>query len=418
MLFDVIVIGGGTAGVIAAVQAGRAGAKTLLIEKNGMLGGTMTVGGVNFPGLFHADSKQIIKGIGWELVEKSVVLSNDKLPDFSTQGSEGMKHWMYQVRINIPCYAYIADVAVSEAGVKLLLHSMLASMEWSESDNCWSVGVCTKSGIENHSAKIVIDCTADANAVEMAGYGIEEDEEKQPATLVTHLSGYEFNSIDKNKILNEIKKALKNGELLSGDSGWSAGFSFIRGYGGNTVHINGKDFSTSEGRTEADVAGRETIFRLIKFYRRQKGLENIKVDYMYCETAVRESRRIIGDKKITVDEYESGAVWDDSISFSYYPIDLHTDSGLVQRELAKGVKPTIPLGAMLPKGATNLIAAGRHICGDKLASSAYRVQASCMAMGQAAGAASALAAGKKCDIRDIPVSRIKDLLAKHNAIVP
>ena len=81
---DVIVIGGGTAGVVAATQAGRAGAKVLLVEKTGMLGGTTTTGGVNFPGLFHAWGRQVIAGIGWELVTRCVTETGGTLPDFAT----------------------------------------------------------------------------------------------------------------------------------------------------------------------------------------------------------------------------------------------------------------------------------------------------------------------------------------------
>jgi len=81
---DVLVVGGGTAGTIAAIQAARAGARTVLVERSGQLGGTMTTGGVSFPGLFHAWGKQIIAGIGWELVSESVALDGGKLPDFAT----------------------------------------------------------------------------------------------------------------------------------------------------------------------------------------------------------------------------------------------------------------------------------------------------------------------------------------------
>ncbi|MFR6034441.1 MAG: FAD-dependent oxidoreductase [Bacilli bacterium] len=92
--YDVVVIGGGTAGTIAAIQAGRLGAKTLVIESGSQLGGTMTTGGVNFPGLFHAWGNQIIAGIGWELVSKTVLMHGDSFPDFK---AENLRHWKYQV---------------------------------------------------------------------------------------------------------------------------------------------------------------------------------------------------------------------------------------------------------------------------------------------------------------------------------
>ena len=92
---DILVIGGGTAGTIAAIQAGRTGLRTALIESGSQLGGVTTTGGVSFPGLFHAWGKQIIAGIGWELVTKAVALDSGKLPDFSVPPE---RHWMHQIR--------------------------------------------------------------------------------------------------------------------------------------------------------------------------------------------------------------------------------------------------------------------------------------------------------------------------------
>lgn len=95
---DILVVGGGTAGTIAAIQAGRAGARTVLIESGSQLGGTTTTGGVAFPGIFHAWGKQIIGGIGWELVMDCVQLNGDKLPNFSLLPD---RHWKHQVTVNV-----------------------------------------------------------------------------------------------------------------------------------------------------------------------------------------------------------------------------------------------------------------------------------------------------------------------------
>jgi len=95
---DILIVGGGTAGVIAALQASRAGCSTILVENGSQLGGTITTGGVSFPGLFHAWGKQIIEGIGWELVKETVNLNDDALPDFSIPF--GKNHTKHQVRIN------------------------------------------------------------------------------------------------------------------------------------------------------------------------------------------------------------------------------------------------------------------------------------------------------------------------------
>jgi len=113
---DILVVGGGTAGTIAAIQAGRAGAETVLIESGSQLGGTTTTGGVAFPGIFHAWGKQIIGGIGWELVEECVRLNGDSLPDFSILPDH---HWQHQVAVNAPLYTLLAEEKCLEAGVDI-----------------------------------------------------------------------------------------------------------------------------------------------------------------------------------------------------------------------------------------------------------------------------------------------------------
>jgi hypothetical protein len=108
------------------------------------------------------------------------------------------------------------------------------------------------------------------------------------------------------------------------------------------------------------------------------------------ETAVRETYRIVGEVTITRQDYTTGRVFDDAIAYGGYPIDIHRLGGGRLERLPKGIAPTIPLRALVPKGSRNLMVAGRSISSDRAASSGLRVQATCMAMGQAAGAAAAL----------------------------
>jgi len=117
---DVLVVGGGTAGVIAAIQSARAGAKTVLIERGAQLGGTMTTGGVAFPGLFHAWGQPIISGIGWELVVETVKLDGGSLPDFSLQiDNATVRHWRHQIHINPFLYTLLTEEKCTVAGVEI-----------------------------------------------------------------------------------------------------------------------------------------------------------------------------------------------------------------------------------------------------------------------------------------------------------
>src|SRR5690606_18711721 len=128
---------------------------------------------------------------------------------------------------------------------------------------------------------------------------------------------------------------------------------------------------------------------------------------------------IEGQVRITVDDYRSGRMWPDAVSYSFYPIDVHRPDGhgIDIRPLEYGTVPTIPRGAMLPQSAERLIVAGRAISGDQEANSAYRVQASCMAMGQAAGVLAAMSARTGTPPQSLPIREVHAVLRQEGAIV-
>ena len=156
----------------------------------------------------------------------------------------------------------------------------------------------------------------------------------------------------------------------------------------------GADSSTSATKTQANIAGRASVLRLLRFVRSLPGCGGARIVRMQQETAVRETYRIVGELLITQEDFAAGRVYEDAVGYTYYPIDLHDRSGVEPKKPQPGVVPTIPLRSLAPKGSRNLLVAGRSISSDRLANSAPRVQASCMAMGQAAGAAAALAAAQ------------------------
>ena len=193
---------------------------------------------------------------------------------------------------------------------------------------------------------------------------------------------------------------------------------FLGGGGKNAQHIFGADSSTAVTKTQTNIAGRRSILRLIRFVRSLPGCEDARVLEMMTETAVRETYRIQGETLITCDDYTSGRLYDDAICYAFYPVDLHDKHGVKPQPLKPGTVPTIPLSALVPEGSRNLLVAGRSVSSDRLANSALRVQAPCMAMGQAAGAAAALAATANTTPGDVPLNQLRALLRQHNAIVP
>jgi len=410
---DVLVVGGGTAGVVAAIQAGRMGAKTLLVERNSQLGGTMTTGGVNFPGLFHAWGKQLVAGIGWELVTKTVAIDGGKLPDFSVVPR---KHPEHQVRLNAQLYALLAEQACVDAGVSMAYYQYPDKV--TETENGWQVEIAGQGVSYQVHCRQIIDCTGNAELVGMAGFERMRGETRQPGTMLTTYKGFNKGALKKNtkQVRQKYNEWVKAGKLKKGDT-WSGNPFQALGESGNNNHIFGADSSTAATQTQANLDGRACVMRILTFLRSLPGGEKTTIDKMMTEAAIRETYRIKGETVVTVDDYTSGRTFDDAVCYSFYPIDLHDAHGVKPKKLKPGTFPTIPRGALIPKGAKNMMVAGRCLSSDRLANSAARVQASCMAMGQAAGVTAALAARQNTTPSQVALSEIHSELAKHDAIV-
>ncbi len=412
---DILVIGGGTAGTIAAIQAGRAGLRTGMVEAGSQLGGVTTTGGVSFPGLFHAWERQVIAGIGWELVTRAVNLDSGTLPDFSKRPEQ---HWMHQIRINGPVYAAVAEEAATGAGVAL--HFYESPSVVSETDRGWQVETVGKNVRRTIRAKQIIDCTGGAEIVHLAGYPRLREEEIQPGTLIFKLGGYDVDTLDTDLIQKRFLEAYDDGRLRPGDvHNRNVRFvSYLRSGGENAQHVHHADASTAETHSRTNVDGRASLLRILRFVRSLPGCEEARVLSAQPETAVRETYRIVGNYQVTHEDYTTGRIFDDAVSYSFYPIDLHEKDGIKPKPLSEGTVATIPLRALIPRDSQNLAVAGRCVSSDRLANSALRVQASAMAMGQAAGAASALAIRLETTPGDVPLDELRGLLETHEAIVP
>jgi hypothetical protein len=369
---DVLVVGGGTAGTIAAIQAGRAGARTLILDRNSQLGGTMTTGGVAFPGLFDAWGKQVIAGIGWELVRESVELDGGSLPDFSRVPP---RHWQNQVYTNQFLYAILAEEKCQQAGVQIAYYEFpQAITKISEGWQVDCVGFGTRRRVV---CKQIIDCTGGAEVVGMLHLPRLREEETQPGSILFKIG-----------------------------SGHQPGREQV-----HRLYVHGADSTNSRTVTAANLTGRRAVLRKVR-------KEKKRLMHLQPETGFRESYRIVGETMITVDDYTSGRLFEDAISNAFYPVDLHTRSGVKPKPLTPGTVPTIPLRALIPKDSRNIIVAGRCVCSDRLANSGLRVQASCMGMGQAAGVAATLAARNRTTPLEVPLADIHKLLREHDAIIP
>ena len=404
---DVVVIGGGTAGVFAAISAARTGAKTILIEKNSVLGGTMTVANVNFPGLFFAWGKQIINGPCWESVERTINLGGAKMPEIAYKP---VRHWHEQILLNRFIYTAVLFEMCEEAGVQVICNSMLSAVD--ETDEHVIMTITNKNGLFTITAKTAIDATGDANLIQIAGYPVEKSKVQQPATLQNHISGYELNE----NIENEIREKFQFVNMPE----YITANNIISYLKNNKIdmHIPCVDADTSQGKTQLEQKAYSQMLAVYKFLRSVKGLENLEIDCVAAETGVRETNRIIGENTVTAEDYINGVFYQDSICYAFYPIDRHVISGIEQKFLKENVVPKIPYAALIPKNSKRIICAGRCICSDTDANSAIRVEAVCMATGQAAGCAAALSAKRNVDLKNVSYNELCDSLMAINAIVP
>jgi len=404
---DVVVIGGGTAGVFAAISAAKNGVKTILVEKNSTLGGTMTTGGVNFPGLFYAWGKQIIDGPCWDAVKRTVELGGAVMPEFQFKPE---KHWHEQILLDKFVYRSVLFQMCMENGIEIITNSMVSYVK--DDDDGVVLLITSKEGVHQINTKVAIDATGDANVATLAGYSTVKSNPQQPATPQNHISGYVFEDIDLEQLHSEFAKANFPSQITENK---------IRGclkHHKFDIHIPCKDAETSQGKTKLEYDSIELVLKLYTFCRGIRGLENLTIDYYAEETGVRETVRIVGEKTLTAEDYINGKHFDDSICYAFYPIDVHVMDGINKKFLEDNVVGEIPYGALIPKCAKRILCAGRCISSDTDANGAVRVQAPCMAMGQAAGCAAAISAKNNISVKNIPFSLLCSNLEEIGAIVP
>lgn len=405
---DILVVGGGSAGVVAAIQAGRESMNTILVEVNSQLGGNATVGGVNSPEQFHMAGKQWIAGIGWEWCQKTAELDDGQLP-----GSR--KNY----RINPILYACIAEELCLQAGVEIRYFEAPMSVEKSnETGFNWLVKTVAMGEIRTIRCKELIDCTGNGSLCALAGAERMREKEIMAGsfnfTIKHHVDISKWPSGEYTRL---YEKAIQEGRLKVGDSvnGCTA---LLRYQAGN--YIYDADNSTAQARTDTNIRGRQAALRILRFIRSLPGGEDAVLTSMFPEVGVRETWRVKGEMVMSSKDYLAGTKWDDSLCYSCYQVDLHKPlwKDFVRIPLQPGAHPTVPLRALVPKGIDHLTVAGRCISADRETLSAVRVQATCMGTGQAAAAAAVLAVRHDTTPLKVEIVELKTLLKKHDAIVP
>lgn len=418
---DVLVCGGGPAGVGAALAAARNGASVLLIEQRGYLGGMATVANVPAFCPYTDHVKPVIRGIGLEILQ-------DMKARMEYGFQEEWKDELDWVPIHAEVLKLLLDEKMQEAGVSLLYHTFIGDVVHHDGV-VDAVIIHNKTGTQAVKAKIFIDATSDADLVYHAGGPLAQggDEgEMQPGTMC-----FVLHNLDRNRFLahvdeygvdlkHAINKAKSEGQL-NVVRDW-AGISWLNDQtaGFNFGHIFGIDGSKAEDLTHGAIAGRALVDHITDWLRKNiAGFEHAFLSLTGEQVGIRETRRIVGDYVLTSDDFQSSRSFPDDIARNAYFIDLHmanAQSGMTMVHLPPGESHGIPYRSLLPVGIENVIVAGKSISTDRATQGATRVMPNCFAMGEAAGTAGALLCTNGLHrTRSIDIKQLQQQLVKQGA---
>lgn len=414
--YDVAVIGGGPAGVSAAISSAREGAKTILIEGSGMLGGMATSGLVGpFMTNYDRDCKEktvagIYEEIVKRLVKESAAVCPEEVSAPSLYTSFIERYHSRLTPFDTFALQKVLDQMVREAGAEVLCYTHFSDCIL-ENGEIKSVILSAPEGLIAVNAKVFIDCTGIAAVADKAGVpnyiGDEETNTPQPGTLMFEVSG-----VDDEKYLEygaRPEYPVKAYKLPTQGH-----------YKVNHYHVFSVNAANAKSLTEAHAEARGQVFDAYRvLHDKTPGFENAKIAAVASVLGVRENRHIEAEYQITVDDVTQGTRFEDRIAVYGYGLDVHRrslkESGNFKIEIAE--RYYIPYRSLLPKGCENLLVAGKTIGCKSQAAGGLRCMPSAMAMGQAAGIAAAISANKCQGIKKIDVKEIQRRLKENGAII-
>ena len=418
---DVLVCGGGVAGTMAAVAAARQGARVVLLERYGFLGGNATAGAVaQFNSWQTAHGRRVVAGLAQEVV--------DRLRGYGAAGAHetfvmSTGHRMDRVEYAPEVLKLVLDDMVSEAGVQPLLHASLLDIS-REGRRIERLRVLTKSGIESIRPGVLVDASGDMDAMRQAGasfLSLDEGEALQPATMMFRFGPIDFSRLEAlptAELSALARRGYEQGALARAalhvardpysQDGW---FNISR------LAIDATD-AMALGR--AEIEGRRQAWRAAQYLRASvPGCESGRLLAFGTQVGIRETRRVQGEHVLTAEELLAPVQFDDAIAAGAYPIDIHPAAGgeLEYSALGEDHAYQIPYRSLCPIGLDNALVAGRGVSATHQALAAIRVMTISMAVGQAAGVAAAMAAadGDGIGVGGVSIQRLRSELQNAGA---
>jgi hypothetical protein len=440
--FDIIIVGAGISGSMAALAAAANGSRVILIEQHGFAGGMLTAAGVGPMMTFHAGQIQVVKGFTSKLVDRLVQRKKSLGHIFDTTG------FTYTVTpFDAEAMKQQLDEMLTEAGVKILFHTQLAAVNAS-GGTINEISVCNKAGLSSLQAEIYIDATGDADLSAWANVpfikGRPEDGKCQPQTMKFKMGKVEIRKvkeyirskpedfpsirgdvslIDKSPrlsiggFLSIVKKAKNNGDFnIPRDSVLMFGTNNPDEVIINTSRILNLDPTDPFSLTDAEIQGRKQVAQLEKFLIEYiPGFENACLISSGPNIGTRSSRSIKGIYTLTIDDILSFKKFDDAIAYSGYPVDVHPPDGgevkTYQNLFKSGDFYSIPYRCLLNNSVHNLITVGRCVSATFEAQAAFRTTPTVGAIGHAGGLAASIASEQKtCPSKISPILLRKKLL--------
>ena len=429
---DVFVCGGGVAGIAAAVSAARGGAKVILADNNGYLGGSATAGmvGTFMTCMDTKGEKQIIKGFFEEFVQE-LLKENGAIYHTECPGCDSHSGYRETGHIGVTPYDFevfkrVADRMCLEAGVKLIYHATFLKSDV-EDGKVKAAYLALKDGIYKVNANVFIDTSGDGALAYASGaevlYG-DEDGTIQNPTLFCTITGVDKPMLDayvaasKNPrerfYMDLIESGRKQGEFPCG----TYKLRLFEGLNGNwNVNMaqvdENIDVLDGEVITEAEISQRVQLVEILKFLRKNiPSLRDIRMVSSAAALGIRESRRIVGNYILTVNDISNSTNFADKVVACANSIDVHCKDRVNYQTRKSEKNYYIPLSSLIVKGFSNLLVAGRCLSADRFALAAVRVMPPCFAMGEAVGVTAALAVDG--DVNAVDVKRVQEILIQNN----